>query len=92
MQSAGLMMVHGFPKKDQGEHIKHPQDLNVLISTTNIDDATRKIIQSCSIVSATPSTAMRLDHLMTGEKYSDKKLSTSLSKLKVQSMVKIPST
>jgi hypothetical protein len=37
-----------------------------------MDDATRKLIQSCSRVSATPSTAMRLGHLVTGEKYSAK--------------------
>jgi hypothetical protein len=36
-----------------------------------MDAATRKLIQSCSKVSATPSTAMRLAHLMTGEKYPD---------------------
>jgi hypothetical protein len=36
-----------------------------------MDDATRKLIQNCSKVSATPSMAMRLAHLMTGEKYSD---------------------
>jgi hypothetical protein len=56
------------------EHTDHPQDLNLLTSTTNMDDATRKLIQNCSKVSATPSTAMRLDHLMTGEKYSDKQM------------------
>jgi hypothetical protein len=50
------------------EHIKHPQDLNVLTSTTNMDYATRKLIQRCSRVSATPITAMRLGHLMTGDK------------------------
>jgi hypothetical protein len=38
-----------------------------------MDAATRKLIQNCSKVSATPSTAMRLAHLMTGEKYSEKK-------------------
>jgi hypothetical protein len=30
--------------------------------------------QNCSKVSATPSTAMRLAHIVTGEKYSDKKM------------------
>jgi hypothetical protein len=39
-----------------------------------MDDATRKLIQNCSRVSATPSTAMRLAHLMTEEKYSDKQM------------------
>jgi hypothetical protein len=39
-----------------------------------MDDATRKFIQKCSRVSATPSTAMRLAHLMTVEKYSDKQM------------------
>jgi hypothetical protein len=39
-----------------------------------MDAATRKLIQSCSKFSATPSTAMRLAHLMTGEKYSDKQM------------------
>jgi hypothetical protein len=39
-----------------------------------MDDATRKLIQNCSKVSATPSTAMRLAHLMTGEKYSNKQM------------------
>jgi hypothetical protein len=39
-----------------------------------MDDATRRLIQSCARVSATPSTAMRLDHIMTGEKYSDKQM------------------
>jgi hypothetical protein len=39
-----------------------------------MDDETRKLIQSCSIVSANPSTAMRLDHLVTGEKYFDKQM------------------
>jgi hypothetical protein len=39
-----------------------------------MDAATRKLIQSCSKISATPSTAMRLDHLMTGEKYSYKQM------------------
>jgi hypothetical protein len=56
------------------EHKDHPQDLNLLASTTNMDAATRKLIQSCSKVSATPSTSMRLDHLMTGEKYSYKQM------------------
>jgi hypothetical protein len=48
------------------EHTDHPQDLNLLTSTTNMDAATRKLIQSCSKVSAIPSTAVRLAHLMTG--------------------------
>jgi hypothetical protein len=39
-----------------------------------MDVATRKLIQNCSKVSATPSTAMRLAHLVTGEKYSDKQM------------------
>jgi hypothetical protein len=39
-----------------------------------MDDATRKLIQNYSKVSATPSMAMRLSHLMTGEKYSDKQM------------------
>jgi hypothetical protein len=52
----------------------HPQDLNLLTSTINMGAATRKLIQSCSKVSATPSTAMILAHLMTGEKYSDKQM------------------
>jgi hypothetical protein len=39
-----------------------------------MDAATRKLIQNCSKVSAIPSTAMRLAHLMTGEKYSDKQM------------------
>jgi hypothetical protein len=39
-----------------------------------MDDAKRKLIQNCSKVSATPSMAMRLAHLMTGEKYSDKQM------------------
>jgi hypothetical protein len=39
-----------------------------------MDAETRKLIQNCSKVSATPSTAMRLAHLMTGEKYSDKQM------------------
>jgi hypothetical protein len=56
------------------EHINHPQDLNLLTSTTNMDDATRKLIKRCSRVSATPSNAMRLAHLVTGEKYSDKQM------------------
>jgi hypothetical protein len=56
------------------EHTDHPQDLNLLTSTTNMDDATQKLIHDCSRVSSTPSTAMRLDHLMTGEKYSDKQM------------------
>jgi hypothetical protein len=46
----------------------------LLTSTTNMDAATRKLIQNCSKVAATPSTAMRLVHLMTGEKYSDKQM------------------
>jgi hypothetical protein len=56
------------------EHTDHPQDLNLFTSTINMDVATRKLIQNCSKVSATPSTAMRLAHLMTGEKYSDKQM------------------
>jgi hypothetical protein len=52
----------------------HPQDLNFLTSTTNMDDATSKFIQKCSRVSATPSAAMRLAHLMTAEKYSEKQM------------------
>jgi hypothetical protein len=56
------------------EYTDHLQDLNLLTSTTNIDDATRKHIQNCSRVSATPSTAMRLAHLMAGEKYSNKQM------------------
>jgi hypothetical protein len=39
-----------------------------------MDAATRKLIQNCSKVSATPSTAMRLAHIVTGEKYSDKQM------------------
>jgi hypothetical protein len=39
-----------------------------------MDAATRKLIQNCSKVSATPSMAMRLAHLMTGEKYSHKQM------------------
>jgi hypothetical protein len=39
-----------------------------------MDDATWKLIQNCSRVSATPSTAMRLAHLITGDKYSYKKM------------------
>jgi hypothetical protein len=65
------------------EHTYHPRDLNLLTSTTNMDDATRKLIQRFSRVSAIPSNAMRLDHIMTQEKYSDKKRSTSLSRLNV---------
>jgi hypothetical protein len=65
------------------EHIDNPQDLNFLTSTTNMDDVTRKLIENCSRVSATPSTAMRFSHLMTGEKYSDKKWSTYLSRREV---------
>jgi hypothetical protein len=56
------------------EHTDHPQDLNLLTSTTNIDDATKKLIQSCSRASANPSTAVRLDRLVTGDKYSDKQM------------------
>jgi hypothetical protein len=56
------------------EHINHPQHLNVLTSTINMDDATRKLIQSCSRVSATTSIAIRLAHLVTGEKYFDKRM------------------
>jgi hypothetical protein len=48
------------------EHTDHPQDLNLLTSTTNMGDATRKLIQSCSRASANPSTAMRLAHLVPG--------------------------
>jgi hypothetical protein len=36
--------------------------------------ATWKLIQNFSKVSATPSTAMRLAHIVTGEKYSDKQM------------------
>jgi hypothetical protein len=39
-----------------------------------MDDATQKLIQSCSRVSATHGTAMRLAHLVTGEKYSGKQM------------------
>jgi hypothetical protein len=39
-----------------------------------MDDATRKLIQNCSRFSETPSTGVRLDHLITGEKYSDKQM------------------
>jgi hypothetical protein len=39
-----------------------------------MDAATQKLVQSCSKISATPSTAMRLARLMTGEKYSDKQM------------------
>jgi uncharacterized protein (DUF1778 family) len=39
-----------------------------------MDAATRKLIQNFSKVSATPSTAIRLAHIMTGEKYSDKQM------------------
>jgi hypothetical protein len=56
------------------EHTDHPQDINLLTSTINMDDATRKLIQNCSKVSATPSTAMRLAHLMTRDKYSGKQM------------------
>jgi hypothetical protein len=56
------------------EQTDHPQDLNLLTSKTNMDCATWKLIQNCLKVSATPSTAMRLAHLMTGEKYSDKQM------------------
>jgi hypothetical protein len=67
--------VYFLSKSGSGrEHTDHPQDLNLLTSTTNMDDATRKLIQNCSRVSATPSTATRLVHLMTGEKYPDKKM------------------
>jgi hypothetical protein len=54
------------------EHIKYPQDLNLLTGTINMDDATRKRIRSCARASATISTAMRLVCFVTGEKYSDK--------------------
>jgi hypothetical protein len=37
-------------------------------------DATRKLIQNCSRVSAIPSTAMIVAHLVTREKYSDKQM------------------
>jgi hypothetical protein len=56
------------------EHIDYPQDLNLFTSTTNMDDATRKLIQSCSRAIATPSTVMRFAHLVTGEKYLDKQM------------------
>jgi hypothetical protein len=60
-------------KKGSGrEHIKHPQYLNLLTSTTSVGGTTRKLILGCARVNATPSTAMRLDHLVTREKYSDK--------------------
>jgi hypothetical protein len=39
-----------------------------------MDAATRKLIQNCSKVSATPSTATRLVYLVPGEKYSDKQM------------------
>jgi hypothetical protein len=39
-----------------------------------MDAATGKLIQNCSKVTATPSTAMRLAHLTTGEKYSNKQM------------------
>jgi hypothetical protein len=39
-----------------------------------MDDETRKLIRSCSRGSPTSSTAMRLDHLVAGEKYSDKQV------------------
>jgi hypothetical protein len=39
-----------------------------------MDAATRKLIQNCSKVGATPSTAMRLAHLVTGNKYPDKQM------------------
>jgi hypothetical protein len=39
-----------------------------------MEDATWKLIQNCSRVSATPIMAMRLACLMTGEKYSDKQM------------------
>jgi hypothetical protein len=71
MSSVGLLMVHSFfPKVDQeeSEHTYHPQVLNLLTSTTNMDDAIMKLIQSCSRVSATPSTAMRLAHLIDKKK------------------------
>jgi hypothetical protein len=50
------------------EHINHPQDLDLLIRSTNMDDARRKLIHSCSRVRATTNTAMELYHLATGEK------------------------
>jgi hypothetical protein len=75
MSSAGPDGAWFLSKSGSGrEHTDHPQDLNLLTSTTNMDDATRELIQSCSRVSATPSTAMRLDHLMTGDKCSDKQM------------------
>jgi hypothetical protein len=78
MSSVGLLMADGawfISKSGSGrEHTDHPQDLNVLTSTTNMDDATRKLSQRCSKVSATPNAAMRLDHLMTGDKYSNKQM------------------
>jgi hypothetical protein len=84
MSSAGPLTVHGLsPKKEQGESIlKHPQDLNLLTSAIKMDDATRKLIQGCARVSATPITAMRLDHLVTGEKYSDKQIEHILEQAK----------
>jgi hypothetical protein len=48
-----------------------------------MDDATRKLIQNCLKVSATPSAVMRLVHLMTGEKYSVKKWRTSWNMIDV---------
>jgi hypothetical protein len=39
-----------------------------------MDNATRKLVQNCLKVSATPSTAIRLARLMTGEKYSGKQM------------------
>jgi hypothetical protein len=38
------------------EHTDHPQYNKLLYSTINMDDATRKLIQSCSRVSATVNT------------------------------------
>jgi hypothetical protein len=75
MPSAGLLMVHGFsPKHGSGILNIHKVNLNVLTSTTNMDDATRNLIQRCAKVSATSSTVMRLDHLANGEKYSNKQM------------------
>jgi hypothetical protein len=65
------------------EHTDHPQDLNLLTSTPNMDDATRKRIQTFSRVSAAPSKAMRLAHIMTGEKDSDKQIEHILEQAKI---------
>jgi hypothetical protein len=70
-------------KKISGrEHVKHPQDLNLLISTTTMDDATRKLIQRCAKASATPSTVTMLAHLATGEKLSYKQIEHIFEKTK----------